>query len=340
MSIGTASPAAELQSAGLDQRAVAEWIAAQPTRTGDFSADRPRYRGYWQLGGLIAGCLPKPARSAGEARRGAVDPRRRARAARALPRRPCRDALRRADAPTRALRPRRGPGLRRGRGRPRPGADRGAGRGRGRARRATRTASRSTRASSSPRFSADPSCGLHLCHAMLLPRAEIGRALAEVRRATARSISARRDVERHGKAAIVTADATRASSMPRTTTTLDAMEIAVDVASSIPTAEVAVLRGDRSSTRNIAGRRVFSAGINLTHLYYGKIPFLWFLIRDLGFVNKMFRGAGAARRAARRGARATRSRSSGSRRSRPSPSAATARSCWRSTTTSPRATPT
>ncbi|MBV8412644.1 MAG: hypothetical protein JOY64_33820 [Alphaproteobacteria bacterium] len=39
-----------------------------------------------------------------------------------------------------------------------------------------------------------------------------------------------------------------------------------------------------------AGRRVYNAGINLTHLYWGKIPFLWFLIRDLGFVNKMFRG--------------------------------------------------
>ena len=34
----------------------------------------------------------------------------------------------------------------------------------------------------------------------------------------------------------------------------------------------------------------YNAGINLTHLYYGKIPFLWFLIRDMGFVNKMFRG--------------------------------------------------
>jgi (3,5-dihydroxyphenyl)acetyl-CoA 1,2-dioxygenase len=51
-----------------------------------------------------------------------------------------------------------------------------------------------------------------------------------------------------------------------------------------------VLRGDVVPEGKYAGRRVFNAGINLTHIYYGKIPFLWFLIRDLGFVNKMFRG--------------------------------------------------
>ena len=38
------------------------------------------------------------------------------------------------------------------------------------------------------------------------------------------------------------------------------------------------------------GRRIFGAGINLTHLYLGRIPFLWFLIRDLGYVHKLLRG--------------------------------------------------
>ena len=64
MSVDTAMPAAELQSAGLDQRAVAEWIAAAPKRTGDFHVDRPRYSRYWQLGADLLGRLPnKPARS-------------------------------------------------------------------------------------------------------------------------------------------------------------------------------------------------------------------------------------------------------------------------------------
>ena len=37
-------------------------------------------------------------------------------------------------------------------------------------------------------------------------------------------------------------------------------------------------------------RHVFGAGINLTHLYHGRIPFLWYLERDLGYVNKLYRG--------------------------------------------------
>ncbi|MCX7363744.1 MAG: enoyl-CoA hydratase/isomerase family protein, partial [Alphaproteobacteria bacterium] len=57
-----------------------------------------------------------------------------------------------------------------------------------------------------------------------------------------------------------------------------------------PDSKVAVLRGDVVPAGKYAGKRVFNAGINLTHLYHGRIPFLWFLIRDLGFVNKIMRG--------------------------------------------------
>jgi (3,5-dihydroxyphenyl)acetyl-CoA 1,2-dioxygenase len=39
-----------------------------------------------------------------------------------------------------------------------------------------------------------------------------------------------------------------------------------------------------------AGRPVFGAGINLTHLYRGRIPFLWYLRRELGWVHKVLRG--------------------------------------------------
>ena len=67
-------------------------------------------------------------------------------------------------------------------------------------------------------------------------------------------------------------------------------EIGADVCILDPDSQVAVLRGDVVPEGKYAGRRVYNAGINLTHLYHGKIPFLWFLIRDLGFVNKMFRG--------------------------------------------------
>src|ERR1700692_88986 len=50
MSVDTAMPAAELQSAGLDRQAGAEWTAGAPQRTGDYYVDRPRYSRYWQLG--------------------------------------------------------------------------------------------------------------------------------------------------------------------------------------------------------------------------------------------------------------------------------------------------
>jgi thioesterase DpgC len=72
--------------------------------------------------------------------------------------------------------------------------------------------------------------------------------------------------------------------------TLPATEMAVDIALLDPNTEVCVLRGDRVTHPKFAGRRLFGAGINLTHLYEGKIRYLWYLMRDLGFVNKIYRG--------------------------------------------------
>jgi thioesterase DpgC len=36
--------------------------------------------------------------------------------------------------------------------------------------------------------------------------------------------------------------------------------------------------------------RVFGSGLNLTHLYHGRLSFLFFLERDLGYVHKIYRG--------------------------------------------------
>src|SRR5918994_318936 len=66
--------------------------------------------------------------------------------------------------------------------------------------------------------------------------------------------------------------------------------MAVDLALLDPNTEVCVLRGDVVTHSKHAGRRLFGAGINLTHLYEGRIRYLWYLIRDLGFVNKIYRG--------------------------------------------------
>jgi thioesterase DpgC len=137
-------------------------------------------------------------------------------------------------------------------------------------------------------FLADPECGRHLCHAMLLPREESAEALAKFRRDGKLDLGTAR-VERQGKAAVLLL-ANKRFLNAEDNATQPATEIGADVCILDPESQVAVLRGDTVPAGKYAGRRVFNAGINLTHLYYGKIPFLWFLIRDLGFVNKMFRG--------------------------------------------------
>ena len=137
-------------------------------------------------------------------------------------------------------------------------------------------------------FLADPVCGLHLCHAMLLPREESTEALAKFLRDGKLDLGFAR-VERQGKAAVLLL-ANKRFLNSEDNSTQPATEIAADVCILDPQSQVAVLRGEVVPEGKYAGRRIFNAGINLTHLYYGKIPFLWFLVRDLGFVNKMMRG--------------------------------------------------
>ena len=139
---------------------------------------------------------------------------------------------------------------------------------------------------------ADPEAGTHLCHAMLLPREESADALAKFLRDGTLDLGGAR-VERHGKTAVLLLSNKRFLNSEDSHTQI-ATEIGADVCILDPQSKVAVLRGDVVPEGKYAGRRVFNAGINLTHLYYGKIPFLWFLIRDMGFVNKMTRGLARA----------------------------------------------
>ena len=135
---------------------------------------------------------------------------------------------------------------------------------------------------------ANENAGKHLCHAMLLPRVEALDRLAELRSSGVVDLGPAR-VERRGKASIVTLSHPKFLNA-EDDTTIDAAEIAVDLAILDPETEVAVMLGGPVDHAKYAGRRVFSAGINLTHLYDGRIPFLWYLRRDLGVVNKIFRG--------------------------------------------------
>jgi thioesterase DpgC len=135
---------------------------------------------------------------------------------------------------------------------------------------------------------ANEASGLHLCHAMLLPRPEANELLAKFT-ADGRFERETVSVERRGKAVVVTPRNPRYLNA-EDDTTLDTMEIAVDLATLDPATEIAVLRGGAVEHPKYRGRRIFGSGINLTHLYRGQIPFLWFLKRDLGYVHKLLRG--------------------------------------------------
>lgn len=138
------------------------------------------------------------------------------------------------------------------------------------------------------RVLADPEAGLHLCHAMLLPRAESLERLpqfldrGEIDLGTAAAI-------RQGGASIAEMRNPRYLNA-EDETTIDSLEIALDLCLLDPESAICVLRGGTVDHPKYAGRRIFGSGINLTHIYQGKISFLWYLTRDLGAVNKIFRG--------------------------------------------------
>ena len=72
--------------------------------------------------------------------------------------------------------------------------------------------------------------------------------------------------------------------------TLLPLEAAIDLAIYSKKNNICVLRGDKVIHPKYKNKNIFGAGINLTHLYEGKIPFLWYITRDMGAVNKVLRG--------------------------------------------------
>ncbi len=130
--------------------------------------------------------------------------------------------------------------------------------------------------------------GLHLCHAMLLPRAESQESLDRFVREGALDLGAAR-LSRRGRSVHLTMSNPRYLNA-EDATTIDAVEIAVDVATLDPESDIAVLRGGPLDHPKYGGKRAFGSGINLTHLYSGRIPFTWYLKHDLGFIHKFLRG--------------------------------------------------
>jgi thioesterase DpgC len=278
-----------LEAAGLAASAVGEWAAAAPEPTGDFDGDCVRYRRFWERCDDLLGRLPnKPARNAAESA---------AAAALLLAGRAARERFLGAhtDAVYDRLTQHRSrfirvealvlaaaaavPGLT-----PSP---------------QQLAAERNLLQRDKDGIEIDQGiflahclasqrAGLHLCHAMLLPRPETGELLEKFGLDGIIDLGSAL-VERSGKAVHLTFSNPRYLNA-EDQTTIDAMEIAVDVAILDPATDIAVLRGGPLEHPKYNGRRSFGAGINLTHLYRGKIPFVWFLQRELGFVHKFLRG--------------------------------------------------
>lgn len=280
-------PAALLTAAGVATEAASEWLAAEPLRTADLATDRYRYAAFWERSAaLLAGLPPKRQRNAAEVEA----------AARILGRtRETRDRflavhaeavydevtargmLRVEDlvfAFAAAV-----PGLA-----PSP----------------EEVAAETARDQADKdgveidqglllaHVLASQRTGTSLCHAMLLPRPESTDLAARFAADGVLDLGSVR-LERRGRAVHLTASNPRFLNA-EDDTTLDRMEAAVDVAILDPGSEIIVVRGGRIDLPKYEGRRVFGAGINLTHLYRGKIPFVWFMRRDLGYVHKLFRG--------------------------------------------------
>jgi thioesterase DpgC len=278
-----------LTAAGLPKSEVAAWQQAEPGETTDFQTDRRRFSGYWKRSAALLRRLPsKPARDAAQ-RAAAEAVQEQARTLRV------RFLERHAEAVYDAVTVRRSrfvrvedvvvraaavvPGLV-------PTAEEIA------AEDGTLQRDREGREIDQGILLAavlrSARAGRHLCHAMLLPRPEAQALLPQLER-DGKVELAGASVHREGKAAVVTQVNPRFLNA-EDETTLDAAETCVDLALLDRTSEVAVMRGASVTHPKHAGRRIFGAGINLTHLYRGRIPFVWYLQRDLGYVNKIYRG--------------------------------------------------
>jgi (3,5-dihydroxyphenyl)acetyl-CoA 1,2-dioxygenase len=141
---------------------------------------------------------------------------------------------------------------------------------------------------------AHPETGPHLIEVMLRPT-DLALAHLDELRQTGRADLGQAVVERHGRVGVAELRNPRHLNA-EDDTTLGPYEAAIDLVLLDPEIEIGVLRGGVVDHPRYAGRRIFGAGLNLTHLYRGKLSYLFFPVRDLGLVHKVFRGLTSAER--------------------------------------------
>jgi thioesterase DpgC len=136
---------------------------------------------------------------------------------------------------------------------------------------------------------AAPRAGAHLMASMLRPTARALDLLAEFQRTDELVLDAAR-LARRGAGGHITITNEHCLNAEDNQHVTD-METLVDVVLLDPRVHVGVLRGGTMTHPRYAGRRVFSAGINLKELHAGNISLVDFLLgRELGYLSKMMRG--------------------------------------------------
>jgi thioesterase DpgC len=136
---------------------------------------------------------------------------------------------------------------------------------------------------------AHPRCGPHLVHAMAQPKAEALAHLDGLRTTGSVDLGVAR-VDRKGEVGLITTQNHRFLNS-EDDPSVAALETAVDLVLLDDAISVGVLRGAPAVHAKYAGRRIFGSGLNLTHLYHGKISLVEFMLeRELGALSKMYRG--------------------------------------------------
>ncbi|MBE2317771.1 enoyl-CoA hydratase/isomerase family protein [Solirubrobacter sp. CPCC 204708] len=134
---------------------------------------------------------------------------------------------------------------------------------------------------------AEPDTGRHLIETMLAPT-PLALEHAEAFARDGHVDLGRAHAQRHGNVGIVELRNPRHLNA-EDDTTLGPLEAGIDLLLLDEATEICVLRGGVVDHPRYAGRRIFGAGLNLTHLYRGQISYLFFPVRDLGLVHKVFR---------------------------------------------------
>jgi thioesterase DpgC len=137
---------------------------------------------------------------------------------------------------------------------------------------------------------ARPQAGRHLIAAMLRPMPEAIDRLPEFRATGAVDLGPVQ-VTRHGRAGLLELRNPRHLNA-EDDVTLGPTECAVDLILLDPDIDIGVIRGGVVDNPRYPGVRVFGSGLNLTRLYHGQLDFLFYLVRDLGYVHKIYRGIG------------------------------------------------